>query len=158
MSLGQAYIATNQTDKGMAAFEKAISLSATPLTWNNIAYALAEQNVQLERADGYADTAITALETQLRDVTLDNLRLQDLGTTQLLFAVWDTKGWIEFKRGKLDRPSSIFCRRGRPVAPAMRPSIWERLPKSKESATRRFMITCWRWPPKSASPTGAGLA
>ncbi len=102
VSLGQAYIATNQTDKGMAAFEKAISLSATPLTWNNVAYALAEQNVQLDRADAYADTAITALETQLRDVTLDNLRLQDLGTTQLLFAVWDTKGWIEFTRGKLD--------------------------------------------------------
>ena len=27
ISLGQAYIATNQTDKGMAAYEKAISLS-----------------------------------------------------------------------------------------------------------------------------------
>ena len=40
ISLGQAYIATNQTDKGMAAFEKAISVSPSPLTWNNIAYSL----------------------------------------------------------------------------------------------------------------------
>ena len=81
IALGQAYIGTNQTDKGMAAFEKAISMSATPLTWNNIAYSLSEQNVQLDRAQQYADSAINALDTQLRDVTLDNLRMQDLGTT-----------------------------------------------------------------------------
>jgi len=102
ISLGQAYIATNQTDKGMAAFEKAISLAPAPLTWNNIAYSLAEQDVQLDRASNYADSAINALETQLRDVSLDNLRMQDLGTTQLLFDVWDTRGWIDFKRGNLD--------------------------------------------------------
>ncbi len=102
VSLGQSYIATNQTDKGMAAYEKAITLAPNPLTWNNIAYSLAEQKVQLDRATQYADTAINALETQLRDVSLDSLRMQDLGTTQLLFAVWDTKGWVEFTRGNLD--------------------------------------------------------
>jgi tetratricopeptide (TPR) repeat protein len=102
ISLGQAYIATNQTDKGMAAFEKAISLAPAPLTWNNIAYSLAEQDVQLDRASSYADSAINALETQLRDVSLDTLRMQDLGTTQLMFDVWDTRGWVDFKRGNLD--------------------------------------------------------
>ena len=102
IELGQAYIGNNQTDKGMAAFDKAINLSATPLVWNNIAYSLSEQNVQLDRASQYADTAIHAIETQLRDVSLDNLRLENLGTAQLLFSVWDTKGWIEFKRGNMD--------------------------------------------------------
>ncbi len=102
IALGQSYIATNQTDKGMAAYEKAINLAPNPLTWNNIAYGLAEQKVQLDRATQYADTAINALETQLRDVNLDNLRVQDLAVTQLLFAVWDTKGWVEFTRGNLD--------------------------------------------------------
>ncbi len=102
ISLGQSYIATNQTEKGMAAFEKAISLAPVPVTWNNIAYSLAEQHVQLERADQYADAAINAVETQLRDVSLDNLRFQDLGTAAFLYNVWDTKGWIEFKRGNLD--------------------------------------------------------
>ena len=101
ISLGQSYIATNQTDKGMAAFEKAISLAPNQIIWNNIAFALAEQGVQLDRADKYADAAINAVETQLRDVNLDNLRFQDLGTASFLYNVWDTKGWIAFKRGDL---------------------------------------------------------
>ncbi len=102
IELGQAYLGNNQTENGMKAFDKAIALSPTPLTWNNIAYSLAEQNAQLDRASLYADTAIHAVETQLRDVSLDKLTMQDLGVTQLLFAVWDTKGWVEFKRGNAD--------------------------------------------------------
>ena len=102
ISLGQAYIANNQTDKGLAAFEKAITLSPSPVTWNNIAFSLSEQNLQLDRASKYADAAINAVETQLRDVTLDNMRMQDLFSTNFLFNVWDTKGWIDFKRGNLD--------------------------------------------------------
>ncbi len=102
IALGQAYIATGQTDKGMAAFDKAIALSPTAVVWNNIAYSLAEQNVQLDRANQYSDAAINALETQLRDVNLDSLRQQDIFTANLLYAVWDTKGWVEYKRGNLD--------------------------------------------------------
>jgi tetratricopeptide (TPR) repeat protein/transglutaminase-like putative cysteine protease len=102
ISLGQSYIATNQTDKGMAQFEKAINVSPSPLTWNNIAYSLAEQNAQLDRADKYADAAIDALQTQLRDVKLDSLRFQDLAAALFLYEIWDTKGWIAFKRGDLD--------------------------------------------------------
>jgi tetratricopeptide (TPR) repeat protein/transglutaminase-like putative cysteine protease len=102
VSLGQAYIATGQTEKGMAAFDRAIAIAPNAVVWNNIAYALSEQNVQLERASQYADAAINALETQLRDVNLDNLRLQDIFTANLLYAVWDTKGWVEYKRGNLE--------------------------------------------------------
>jgi len=102
ISLGQAYIANGQTDKGMEAFDRAIALAPTAVVWNNIAYSLAEQDVQLERASQYADAAINAVETQLRDVNLDNLRPQDLFTANLLYNIWDTKGWVEFKRGNLD--------------------------------------------------------
>jgi tetratricopeptide (TPR) repeat protein/transglutaminase-like putative cysteine protease len=102
ISLGQAYIATGQTDKGMAAFERAITISPTAVVWNNIAYSLAEQDVQLDRASQYSDAAINAIETQLRDVNLDTLRLQDIFTANLLYNVWDTKGWVEYKRGNID--------------------------------------------------------
>ncbi len=108
ISLGHAYIATNQTDKGMAAFEKAIVLAPVPVTWNNIAYALSEQNVQLDRAEKYADAAINAVETQMRDISLDKLRIQDLATTNFLFSAWDTKGWIEFKRGNVQGAEALI--------------------------------------------------
>ena len=102
VSLGQAYIATGQTEKGMAAFDRATALAPNPVVWNNIAYSLAEEKVQLDRANQYSDAAISAIETQLRDVNLDNLRLQDVGIANLLYNVWDTKGWVEFQRGNLD--------------------------------------------------------
>jgi len=102
ISLGQAYIATGQPKKGMVSFARAFAISPTAVVWNNIAYSLAEQNVQLDRASQYSDAAINAIETQLRDINLDTLRLQAIGTTNLLYNVWDTKGWIEFQRGNLD--------------------------------------------------------
>ena len=102
ISLGQSYIATGQTDKGLASFDRAIAVAPTAVVWNNIAYALSEQNVQLERASQYSDAAINSIETQLRDVNLDNLRLQDIFTANLLYNVWDTKGWVEFQRSDLD--------------------------------------------------------
>ena len=42
----------------------------------------------------------------MRDVRLDNLRMQDLATSNFLFNAWDTKGWIEFKQGKIDAAKS----------------------------------------------------
>ena len=102
-SLGQAYLGAGQTQKGMASFDKAITMAPSPLVWNNVAYSLAEQDTELKRAEGYADTAISALETQLRDVSLATLRFADLVNTQMLFNVWDTKGWVLFKSGDLDK-------------------------------------------------------
>ncbi len=32
--------------------------------------------------------------------------MQDLATSNFLFNAWDTKGWIEFKRGNLDAAES----------------------------------------------------
>ena len=42
------------------------------------------------------------MQTQLRDVRLESLRFQDLAAALFLYEIWDTKGWIEFKRGDLD--------------------------------------------------------
>ncbi len=107
-SLGQAYLGDGQTEKGMASFDKAITMAPSPLVWNDVAYAMAEQNTELKRADGYADAAISALETQLRDVSLTNLRFPDLGNTQMLFNVWDTKGWVLYKSGDIDKAEAYI--------------------------------------------------
>jgi tetratricopeptide (TPR) repeat protein len=107
-SLGQAYLGDGQTQKGMASFDKAITMAPSPLVWNDVAYALAEQNTELKRAENYADAAISALETQLRDVSLASLRFPDLANTQMLFNVWDTKGWVLFKSGELDKAEAYI--------------------------------------------------
>ncbi len=107
-SLGQAYLGDGQTQKGMASFDKAITMGPSPLVWNNVAYALAEQNTELKRAEFYADAAISAVETQLRDVSLTSLRLPDLANTQMLFSVWDTKGWVLFKSGEIDKAEAFI--------------------------------------------------
>jgi tetratricopeptide (TPR) repeat protein/transglutaminase-like putative cysteine protease len=108
VALGQAYIATGQLQRGMASIDKAITTAPSPLVWNNAAYALAEQNQDLKRADGYADAAINALETQLRDASLASLRFQDLMTSLMLFNVWDTKGWVLFKSGDPDKAEAYI--------------------------------------------------
>lgn len=108
VALGQAYLGVDQTQKGIVLFEKAIAISPTPLVWNNTAYALAEQKVDLKRAEAYADAAINASETQLRDVSLANLKFQDVATTNMLFSVWDTKGWVLFKEGDLEKAEAYI--------------------------------------------------
>ena len=144
ISLGQAYIATGQTDKGMAAFEKAVTLAPVPNTWNNIAYALSQQNIQLDRAEKYSDSSITAIETQMRDVRLDNLRMQDLATSNFLFNAWDTKGWIEFKQGKLDAAESYtlsaFLAAGRGDEAEHVGEIYEKQ-GNKEEAIRYYLFS-----------------
>jgi len=107
-SLGQAYLGDGQTQKGMASFDKAIAMPPSPLIWNNIAYALAEQDTELKRAEIYADASISALDTQLRDVSLTSLRFADLAATQMLFNAWDTKGWGLFKGGDLDKAEAYI--------------------------------------------------
>ena len=102
ISLGEAYIASGQTEKGLVSFDRAVAIAPNAAVWNNIAYSLAQQNVQLDRASQYSDAAINSIETQLRDVNLDSLRMQDIANANLLYDVWDTKGWVEFQRGNLD--------------------------------------------------------
>ena len=107
-ALGEAYIATGQEQKGMDSFDKAVTLAPRAWMWNRIAYDLVRQNAQLTRADQYADTAINVLETQLRVVTLANLRYEDLETTWMLFDTWATKGSVMLKRGELDKAESYI--------------------------------------------------
>lgn len=107
-SLGEVYLATGQTDRGMASMEKAISIAPSPLIWNNVAYSMADQKVQLPRAEAYIDTATSAVETQLRDVSLAALKYPDLGTTQMLFNIWDTKGWILFRQGNTEKAEAFI--------------------------------------------------
>lgn len=100
-SLGQAYLETKQPDKAMAAFEKAVSLGGSATVWNNVAYELANHNLQLDRAQQYAESAVTETATQLRNVDVQRLKMDDYRQVVAISSYWDTLGWVHFRRGEV---------------------------------------------------------
>lgn len=102
VSLGRAYLNLKETEKGMAAFDQAIKLNPGPPVWNDVAYILSLENVQLEKAQQYAESAVTAVANDLRNVDLERLSMDDIGQVSSLAAYWDTLGWVHFQKGNLD--------------------------------------------------------
>jgi tetratricopeptide (TPR) repeat protein len=103
VSLGDAYLNLGQDDKALATFDHAVELSATPLVWNNIAYQLSLKKSHLDRAQQYAESAVSATTAALRNVSLDRLTQQELPLVPSLIAYWDTLGWVYFGEGNLDK-------------------------------------------------------
>ena len=92
-----------QDDKALAAFDKAVEISATPDIWNNIAYQLSLKQARLHHAQQYAESAVTATSAGLRNASVDQLTLRDLLSVNSLIAQWDTLGWVYFYRGDLNK-------------------------------------------------------
>jgi tetratricopeptide (TPR) repeat protein/transglutaminase-like putative cysteine protease len=103
VALGDAYLNLGQDDKALAAFDRAVELSATPLIWNNVAYQLSLKKAHLDRAQQYAESAVSATAAALRNVSLDSLTQQQLPLVPSLVAYWDTLGWVFFTEGNFDK-------------------------------------------------------
>ena len=103
ISLGDAYLNLGQDDKALAAFDKATQISATPDVWNNIAYQLSLKGTHLDRAQQYAESAVTSVSTALRNVSVDQVSMNDLANVSALDANWDTLGWVYYARGNYEK-------------------------------------------------------
>jgi tetratricopeptide (TPR) repeat protein len=103
INLGDSYLNLGQDEKALAAFDRAVQISATPDVWNNIAYQLSLKQVHLDRAQQYAESAVTAITNALRNLSLDRLSDRDLAMVIELHANWDTLGWVYFARGDLNK-------------------------------------------------------
>jgi tetratricopeptide (TPR) repeat protein len=103
ISLGDAYLNLGQDDKALTAFDRATQISATPEVWNDIAYQLSLKKAHLDRAQQYAESAVTAIANSLRNLSLDQLSDRDLGMVSALDADWDTLGWVYFARGDFQK-------------------------------------------------------
>lgn len=101
-TLGRAYLNLGETEKSIASFEEAVKLDRSQAMLNNVAYFLAEKGVQLEKAQQYAESAVTSVATSLRNIEAANLTLEDLGNVASLAADWDTLGWVYFQKGDMD--------------------------------------------------------
>lgn len=102
VSLGRAYLNLDQTEKAIESFDRAVKLAPGPPVWNDISYFLSVKKVQLEKAQQYAESAVTAIATELRNVELSRLTRDDLSDVGRISAYWDTLGWVHFQNGNLD--------------------------------------------------------
>ncbi|MBV9341575.1 MAG: DUF3857 domain-containing protein [Acidobacteria bacterium] len=103
ISLGDAYLNLGQDERALESFDRATEISATPEVWNNIAYQLSVKRTHLERAQQYAESAVTAVANALRNLSLDRLSDRDLAMISQLDANWDTLGWVYFARGDIQK-------------------------------------------------------
>jgi len=102
VSLGRAYLNLGETNKATEAFDRAVKLAPGQRVWNDVAYFLAVGNVQLDKAQQFAESAVTAVATDLRNVEFEGLTLENLGEVSSLAADWDTLGWVHFQKGTID--------------------------------------------------------
>lgn len=109
ISLGRAYLNLNQIEKAMATFDRAIKTAPGQETWNDVAYFLALSNVRLDKAQQYAESAVTEIENDLRNAELSQLRTEDLQGVAALAASWDTLGFVYFQKGELDRAEKYIA-------------------------------------------------
>jgi Tfp pilus assembly protein PilF len=104
-SLALAYLKNNQLDKGMPLIEKELATETKPMTFNNIAYVLADDNLFLDKAKEWGDKALQGLEAESPKPDSEEAALTN---TRDLAAAWDTVGWIYFKRGEFARAEAYL--------------------------------------------------
>ncbi len=102
IGLGRAYANLGQSEKAVEAFERAIKLSPSATTWNNVAYYLSLAGLNLDKALQYAESAVASVASELRNVELDRLTLENMNDVNGIGSYWDTLGWAHFKKGDLD--------------------------------------------------------
>jgi tetratricopeptide (TPR) repeat protein len=100
-SLGHAQLSLAKVEEARGSFARAIDASPSPSIWNAVAFSLAENKTDLDRAQDYAESAVSTVSALLRNVRLDSMKPQELGSVNLLGACWDTLGWIYFRKGDM---------------------------------------------------------
>jgi TonB family protein len=99
VSLGGTYLALGQTDQGLAVLDRVIRDGPSVHVWNDVALKLADNKLQLDRAQQYAESAVTTLETELRNGEAGHITPKDLTDIVSLADYWDTLGWVRFQQG-----------------------------------------------------------
>ena len=105
-NLGYAYLRNGQSDKGVPLLGKMAQSDSKPNTLNNIAYELADANVDLEQAQTYAEKAVA--QTQAQSLLFGASSPEGLKTTAELASYWDTLGWVYFRRGDLGKAEAYL--------------------------------------------------
>ena len=101
-SLGMAYLRGGERDKAGVAFAKLAAVDREGHYLNDVAYAMANADLQLPLALDYAKKAVRAAEEESQKIALPDLRVEDLGKIFMVAAYWDTLGWVNERMSNLD--------------------------------------------------------
>ncbi len=102
VSLGRAYMNLNEVAKATEAFDQAVKLAPGPPVWNDVAYFMSLGKMRLDKAQQFAESAVIAAATELRNAELEGLTTRELYRVVSIAAYWDTLGWVHFQQGNLD--------------------------------------------------------
>jgi len=100
-NLGRAYAKTGQPEKAAKSLMRSVELQPVPFRWNAVAYEMALDNLELNQAQKYVESAIAATVLQMQSTSLEHVTTEDVRYTASLAAYWDTFGWIRFQQGNL---------------------------------------------------------
>ena len=101
-NLAAAYLHLEQPDKARAAVAKALEFGSGAALKNKLAWDLAVAGVDLDRALELGLAAERDLSDRTRALDLSSVTSSHLDDVDTLAALWDTLGWIYFKKGDLE--------------------------------------------------------
>jgi len=105
MQLGNTYMKTGQKDKAVADLQKAADQkNDDPEVLNNVAWALVDNNTNLDLAQKYGEKAVAELEKQGQEAKSPT---EGMHVTYDYTLVWDTLGWVYFAQGDVKRAETL---------------------------------------------------
>jgi Tfp pilus assembly protein PilF len=100
--LGSAYLLAGKPEKANVAFAKLAELDTDGNYFNDVAYQMANADLNLPFAIDLAKKAVRRAEEESQKTTLADLQLDNLREVEKLSAYWDTLGWAEERMSRLE--------------------------------------------------------
>ena len=104
--LGFAYLRAGRPQEGVSLLKKVVQADPNPESLNDVAYEMADANLDLEDAQAYAEKAVQ--QTEAQSLSLSASSPEALKITAQVGAFWDTLGWVYFRRGELSKAESYL--------------------------------------------------
>jgi tetratricopeptide (TPR) repeat protein len=102
LSLASTYLEEGDRQKASADFKKIAELDSEKKYFNDVAYEMANNDLDLHLALNYAKQAVQVAEQDSQKITLSDLKDEDLGKIFRLAAYWDTIGWVNERLSNLE--------------------------------------------------------
>jgi tetratricopeptide (TPR) repeat protein len=100
--LGSIYLLAGEREKAASTFGKLAEVDPSGETLNDVAYQMANQDLKLPMALGYAKKAVRTAEEESQNIKLGELDSRDFKKIFKIAAYWDTLGWVDERMSNLE--------------------------------------------------------